>query len=99
MAEFRVKWEIDEDAGTPQSAARQARDRMLDANSVADVFDVENPRTGRVTRIDFHAVEFGEKPRAIVRRNGRSYDLTLEQIAQYIKPCVPRWLLGKATSR
>lgn len=81
MPEFRVKWEIDEDAGTPQSAARQARDRLLDASSVADVFDVENPKTGRVTRIDFHAAEFGEKPRIVIRPNGRSYDLTLEQMA------------------
>lgn len=80
MTEFRVRWEIDEDAGTPRSAAKQARDRMLNVNSVADVFDVENPKTGRVTRIDFHAVEFGQKPEAVIRRNGRSYDLTREQI-------------------
>jgi hypothetical protein len=80
MPEFRVRWEIDEDAGTPRRAAKQARDRMLDTDSVADVFDVENPKTGLVTRIDFHAVEFGEKPEAVIRRNGRSYDLTREQI-------------------
>jgi hypothetical protein len=54
---------------------------MLDANSTADVFDVENPKTGRVTRIDFHASEFGEKSEAVIRSNGGSYELTREQVA------------------
>ena len=81
MTEFRVRWEIDEEARTPQHAAKQARELMLDANSTADVFDVENHKTGRVTRIDFHAAEFGEKSEAVIRSNGRSYDLTREQVA------------------
>lgn len=81
MPEFRVRWEIDEEAGSPRRAATQARDRLLDPNSIADVFDVEDSKTGRVTRIDFHAAEFGEKPEAVIRPNGRSYDLTHEQIA------------------
>lgn len=80
MAEFRVRWEIDEYASTPRRAAQQARNIMRDAVSVADVFDVENARTGRITRVDFHAAEFGEKLEATIRRNGRSFDLTSDQI-------------------
>ncbi len=81
MPEFRVRWEIDDYARTPQLAAKQARELMLDASSTASVFDVENSKTGQVTRIDFHAAEFGERPVAVVRPDGRSYDLTREQIA------------------
>ena len=80
MPEFRVRWEIDEDARTPRSAAKQARDRMLNATSVADVFDVKNSRTGHVTRIDFHAAEFGEKFGTAIQGDSRSYDLTREQV-------------------
>lgn len=80
MPEFRVRWEIDEDARSPLAAARKARRRMLNANSVADVFEVESSKARRVIQIDFHAAEFGEKPEAPARRL-RSYDLSSEQIA------------------
>ena len=40
MAQFRVSWHIDIEAGTPQQAARQALAIQRDPESIATVFDV-----------------------------------------------------------
>ena len=38
--QYRITWEIDIDADTPQEAAKQARNVQLDPESSATVFDV-----------------------------------------------------------
>lgn len=45
---YTVTWEINEYADSPEEAARQARARLLDPGSIADVFEVidEDPDTG-----------------------------------------------------
>ena len=40
MPEYRVKWEIDVDAKTPQKTAAEALKIMRDPYSIATVFDV-----------------------------------------------------------
>ena len=40
MPEYRVKWEIDVEAETPQDAAREALQIQRDTESVATVFEV-----------------------------------------------------------
>ena len=51
MSEYRVRWEIDVDAGNAEAAARRALSAMTDAGTTATVFDVMGKR-GRVRRID-----------------------------------------------
>lgn len=46
MPEYRITWTIDEWADTPEEAARQARARLLDPDSIADVFEVTVPMGG-----------------------------------------------------
>lgn len=64
MPEYRVKWEMDVEADTPEEAARVARDYQLDPEAIVGVFDVykrdghggnEHPPT-RV-RVDLDALE------------------------------------------
>jgi hypothetical protein len=38
---YRVQWEIDIEADTPEDAARQAFEIMHDPTSIASVFDVK----------------------------------------------------------
>lgn len=40
MPEYRVQWEMDVEADTPQDAARVARDYQLDADAIVGVFYV-----------------------------------------------------------
>ena len=51
MFEYRVRWEIDVDAGNAEAAARRAMSAMTVAGTTATVFDVMGKR-GRVRRID-----------------------------------------------
>lgn len=58
MPEFTVRWEIQIDAADHEEAARRARARQLDPNSIADVFEVEHPMPGVETRtIDLSALD------------------------------------------
>lgn len=40
MTEYRVSWHIDVEAGSPEDAARHAREIQLNTDSIADVFEV-----------------------------------------------------------
>ena len=51
MPEFRVKWEIDIDADTPEKAAKQALEHMRNPASIATVFDVIDEH-GNTTVVD-----------------------------------------------
>ncbi len=51
---YRVRWEIDLPADTPQEAAVKARASMLRPDTTATVFDVTAP-DGATTRIDLGA--------------------------------------------
>lgn len=44
METYRVRWEIDIEANTPQQAAQEALVIQRDPNSNATVFDVEDSR-------------------------------------------------------
>lgn len=62
--EYRVKWEIDIDADSPQEAARAALKIQRDPSSIATVFDVRDPlfdvRGAEIwTTIDLDARESG----------------------------------------
>lgn len=50
MPEFRVAWEIDIDADSPEEAARKALEIQRDPNSIATVFAVFSPKQGRIGR-------------------------------------------------
>ena len=50
MKSYRVTWNIDIEADTPEDAARQAREIQLDPTSMATVFDVASH--DGTTRID-----------------------------------------------
>ncbi len=51
MPEYRVKWEVDLIANSPEDAARQALEIQRDLGSVASVFTVTD-EDGKVTEID-----------------------------------------------
>lgn len=40
MPQYTVTWVVDEEADTPEDAARRARARLLDPESIADIFTV-----------------------------------------------------------
>lgn len=63
MNSYRVKWEIDVEADTPEEAARKALAIQRNPESIATVFDVEEP--GRLTyaRIDLTPGAGGERVR------------------------------------
>jgi hypothetical protein len=46
MTQYRVMWEIDIEADTPEEAAREAQITHRDAFSEANCFDVEDQATG-----------------------------------------------------
>jgi hypothetical protein len=50
MPEFTVVWEIQVEADTHEEAARKARARQLDPDSIADVFEVHHPMPGVESR-------------------------------------------------
>jgi hypothetical protein len=50
--EFRVIWEIDIEADNPTAAAQEARALQLKRHTSATVFDVWEPATGTMHRID-----------------------------------------------
>jgi hypothetical protein len=50
--EFHVIWEIDIDADNPTAAAQEARALQLKGNTSATVFDIWEPATGKMHRID-----------------------------------------------
>ena len=57
MAEFRVTWEIDVDAESPQEAAREAFSTMLDPdNEYLPCFTVKDER-GNVLTVDLQDEE------------------------------------------
>jgi hypothetical protein len=45
MPEYRVRWEINIEADTPEEAARIARDYQLDPEAIVGVFDVREWKT------------------------------------------------------
>jgi hypothetical protein len=50
--EFRVKWEIDLTADTPEEAAQKAQEIMRDPSSIATFFTVVNSSTGKEIEVD-----------------------------------------------
>lgn len=50
MPEYRVKWEMDIEADTPEQAARKARDYQLDPDAIVGVFHVRE-RLGRYSTV------------------------------------------------
>ncbi len=42
MSEYLVKWEMSFEATSPEGAARQARQILLDPDNIASVFTVNN---------------------------------------------------------
>jgi hypothetical protein len=50
MPEFTVVWEIQVEADTHEEAARTARARQLDPDSIDDVFEVHHPMPGVESR-------------------------------------------------
>jgi hypothetical protein len=53
---YRVRWEIDIDADTPQEAAQKALAIQRDPQSIANVFDVFD-ESGQVERVDIQEME------------------------------------------
>lgn len=54
MANYRVNWEIDVDAETPQGAAEEAFSSIADGNTLATCFVVENEEGEKfVVDLDF----------------------------------------------
>lgn len=51
MTEYRVVWEIDIEAESPEEAAEQALEAQRDPESIATVFDVFEA-SGKRTRVD-----------------------------------------------
>jgi hypothetical protein len=56
MPEYRVTWEIDIEAATPEEAARKALTIQRDANSRATVFNVTD-EDGEMEDIDITAID------------------------------------------
>jgi hypothetical protein len=56
MTSYRVQWEIDVDADTPEDAARQAFEMMRDPESIATVFSVRDAQ-GKSVCIDMLNLE------------------------------------------
>ena len=59
---YTVTWEINEEADSPEEAARQARVRLLDPNSIADIFEVidedpDKPGTLRTVTVDLSELD------------------------------------------
>lgn len=54
--EYRISWEIDVDATSPEDAARKARAIQLDPESVADVFDVRSSG-GAIVSVDLSIID------------------------------------------
>lgn len=59
MTTYRVKWEIDIEADSPEAAAVEAREIQLDFESIATYFEVfeldDIGRTTQVVRVDVGA--------------------------------------------
>lgn len=56
MPDYRVTWEIDINADSPQEAAKQAWEHMQRPDSTANVFDVVDSK-GNTTRVDLLELE------------------------------------------
>jgi hypothetical protein len=52
MAQYRVTWDIELDADSPEDAARKALEIQRDPNSIATVFDVAGEDSVFIRRID-----------------------------------------------
>ncbi|MFH2076397.1 MAG: hypothetical protein ABIJ57_13810 [Pseudomonadota bacterium] len=52
MQTYRVKWEIDVEAETPQKAAEEAKGAQLDPESIATIFNVTDRETGETVEIE-----------------------------------------------
>lgn len=52
MPTYRVKWEIDVEAETPQKAAEEAQEAQRDPQSIATHFDVTDLETGETVTIE-----------------------------------------------
>ena len=52
MTDYRVLWEIDIEAGTPEDAVREALLIQRDSNSTATCFTVTNKESGEKFEID-----------------------------------------------
>lgn len=75
FASFRVRWEIDVDAGSPEEAAREALRIQRDPNSIATCFDVrengEHIGSEACTwQIDLQEIDEIEAGRALEQCNG-----------------------------
>lgn len=57
MKNFRVVWEIDIDAETPEAAAHEALEIQRDPDSVATCFYVTDSTTKIMTKVDFYDLE------------------------------------------
>jgi hypothetical protein len=57
MPDYRVLWEIDISAETPEAAARKALRIQRDPHSIATVFDVVSDLDGETTRVDIDALD------------------------------------------
>lgn len=55
MPQFTVTWVIDEEAEDHEDAARQARARLLDPESIADIFTVAGE--GEPVIVDLSALD------------------------------------------
>ncbi|MGW5147556.1 hypothetical protein [Rhodococcus koreensis] len=60
MTEYRVIWEIDIDADTPQQAAEKAWETMRKPDSTANVFRVVSPDT--LTHVDLEDLDEKSTP-------------------------------------
>lgn len=60
MNDYRVTWEIDIYADTPEEAARRALEIQLDSISTATVFDVLDEE-GETTRVDLYELDQEEE--------------------------------------
>jgi hypothetical protein len=81
MAEYRVSWDIDIEAGGLVRAARQALAIQRDIESSAVVFTVEAVKSGRK-----YSVDLAEEPSA-----KRLHDSSATQVAVLLKARFP-WL-------
>jgi hypothetical protein len=53
MPEYHVTWEIDGiDADSPEDAARQCREMLLDPSNTASIFYVEDAEGGNAVEVD-----------------------------------------------
>lgn len=77
MAEYRVTWEIDVDADSPQEAARKARAYQLKPDALVGVFDVSD-KDGRTVSVDTDEPEDDDTEARITAGECRAEDRALD---------------------